>query len=414
MSEAEPNKLATAPTAGERIPTSVRSRWNATFYAICIAATLCSLAFLVLLLCSIVQNGWSAVTFDFLRRVPHTDPARAGIWPVLMGSLIVCFICAVFTLPVGVATAVFLEEFSPRNRWLKQFHSFVQLNISNLAGVPSVVYGILGLMAFAYMFGLFGKVNHPAFEIGKTLYDQYEAVNEDLDRRQFASIIKFQVPSADAPQTELVDGMRGLDGSGRPVEVHVVEATADTSQLPPQLAARTIRMGTPPISRQPAYSWYYFRLPFGRGVLAGSLTLMLVILPIVIISSQEALRAVPSSLRDGALGLGATPLQTIWHVTLPAAVPGIMTGSILAMSRAIGEAAPLIIVAGAVVNPKAPPDNLMSGFSILPIQIYAWTKEAHTEFHTLAAASIIFLLMLLLAFNGLAVFIRHKLQKPLS
>jgi phosphate transport system permease protein len=207
--------------------------------------------------------------------------------------------------------------------------------------------------------------------------------------------------------------MRGYDGSGRPIVIHVVEPTADTSRLPADEAAHTVRSDMPP-SRQNVHAWYYFRLPFGRGVLAGSLTLMLVILPIVIISSQEALRAVPSSLRDGALGLGATPLQTIWHVTLPAAVPGIMTGSILAMSRAIGEAAPLIIVAGAVVNQSAPPDSLMSGFSILPIQIYAWTKESDTAFHTLAAASILFLLLLLLLFNGLAVFIRHKLQKPLS
>jgi phosphate transport system permease protein len=136
-----------------------------------------------------------------------------------------------------------------------------------------------------------------------------------------------------------------------------------------------------------------------------------VILPVVIISSQEALRAVPDSLREGALGMGATQIQSVWHVTLPAAVPGIMTGAILAMSRAIGEAAPVMIVAGAIVNLSSPPSNLMDRFSIMPIQIYNWTEEANRDFHPLAAGSIILLLLMLLVFNGLAVFIRHRLQK---
>jgi phosphate transport system permease protein len=360
------------------------------------------------------RRWFQRIRWNFIFGAPHSNPHRAGIWPVMMGSAAVCFICALFTLPIGVGAAVFLEEFKPKDHFLRLLHGFTQLNISNLAGVPSVVYGILGLMAFAYTFGLFGTVSDPALEVGAVLYDQFEAVDENLEAKRFASIITFPVSGRDAPETELVDGMTGYDFNGQPITVHVVAADADTDSLPLEEQAHTIRAGTSGSRAEDIDHWYYFRLPFGRGVLAGSLTLMLVILPIVIISSQEALRAVPSSLRDGALGLGATPLQTVWHVTLPAAVPGIMTGSILAMSRAIGEAAPLIIVAGAIMNRSSPPSSLMSGFSILPIQIFTWTEESDNAFHPLAAGSILLLLAMLLVFNGLAVFIRHKLQKPLS
>jgi phosphate transport system permease protein len=155
-------------------------------------------------------------------------------------------------------------------------------------------------------------------------------------------------------------------------------------------------------------------LPLGPGLLAGSLTLMLVILPMVIIASQEALRAVPDSLREGALGMGATHWQAVWNVSLPAAVPGIMTGAILAMSRAIGEAAPVLIISG-IVFIASPPQNLVDDFSVMPLQIYDWAgKPANQGFHSLAAGGIIVLLLLLLVFNGIAVAIRQRLQKPLS
>jgi phosphate transport system permease protein len=160
-------------------------------------------------------------------------------------------------------------------------------------------------------------------------------------------------------------------------------------------------------------NWYYFRLPLGRGVLAGGLTLMLVILPVVIISSQEALRAVPSTLRDGARGLGATPWQVIWNVTLPASIPGMMTGIILAMSRAIGEAAPILIIAGIVYINRAP-QHLMDDFSVMPMQIFNWTARPQEEFHGLAAAAIVVLMAILMVFNGLAIWIRLKFQKPLG
>jgi phosphate transport system permease protein len=136
-------------------------------------------------------------------------------------------------------------------------------------------------------------------------------------------------------------------------------------------------------------------------------------LPVVIISSQEALRAVPSTLRDGARGLGATPWQVIWNVTLPASVPGMMTGIILAMSRAIGEAAPILIIAGIVYINRAP-QHLMDDFSVMPMQIFNWTARPQEEFHGLAAAAIVVLMAILMVFNGLAIWIRLKFQKPLS
>jgi phosphate transport system permease protein len=223
--------------------------------------------------------------------------------------------------------------------------------------------------------------------------------------------INIPVESADAPPPALVDDMRAYDTDLEPIRINVIEPG---DELPEDEATLQYTIfsdseGGP----NPKPSWYYFRLPFGRGVLAGALTLMLVILPIVIISSQEALRAVPSSLRAGALGLGATQWQVIWNVTLPASIPGIMTGSILSMSRAIGEAAPLLILSG-VVFIRFAPKNLMDEFTVMPLQIYNWAGRPQDAFQDLAGAAIILLLIVLLSFNAIAVFIRQKLQKPLS
>ena len=157
--------------------------------------------------------------------------------------------------------------------------------------------------------------------------------------------------------------------------------------------------------------WYYLQFRFGQSVLAGGLTLMLVVLPIVIISSQEALRAIPNSLRAGSLAMGATRWQTTYRVTLPAAIPMIMTGSILAMSRAIGEAAPILVLGVALFITDVP-SNLMDNFTVLPMQIYHWTNSWQEDFRTLAASGIIVLLGALLAFNAIAVLIRQKLRGP--
>jgi phosphate transport system permease protein len=298
---------------------------NRAFLLACLLATTIAMAVLAVLLVSIVWQGWDGLSWKFLTGLASRKAKDAGILVPLLGSLWVCAICAVIALPLGVGTAIYLEEFAKRTR----FTRIVQTNIMNLAGVPSIVYGILGLTAFARMFGAFGTNVDDATTLG----------NEE--------------------------------------------------------------------------SLFFLRLPFGSSVLAGGLTLMLVILPVVIIATQEALRAIPRGLRDGAFALGATRWQTVWGITLPAAVPGIMTGAILAMSRAIGESAPLLVLGGALLVYNAP-ENLMSDFAVLPLQIYNWAGRPQEEFHWIAASAIIIQLAVLLLFNGIAVFIRQKLQKPLQ
>ncbi|MAE63112.1 MAG: phosphate ABC transporter, permease protein PstA [Phycisphaeraceae bacterium] len=311
-----------------------RSKWrrrmmDRLFLVGCVCAAVGSIAILVTLLASIARTGMTHLDLEFLRRGPSRKPENAGIYPAMIGSIMICAVCAVTAIPIGVATAIFLEEFKPRHRLLRRIHGFIQLNITNLAGVPSVVYGILAMTAFVQAFGVFGSLNEPAWSFG----------------------------------------------------------TAD--------------------------AWYYVRLPFGRGVISGGLALMLVVLPIIIISAQESLRAVPDSLRQGAAALGATPWQTVRRMTLPRAVPGIMTGTILAMSRAIGEAAPILIIAG-IVFIRYTPAHLMDDFTAMPLQIFNWAGRPNEQFHRVAAAGIIVLLVILLAFNAVAVFIRHKFGKPHS
>jgi phosphate transport system permease protein len=304
---------------------STRLLANRAFLTLCLAATSIAMLVLAILLLAIFVQGWSGLSWDFLTGLPSRKADKAGVFVALMGSLWVCAICGLLALPLGVATAVFLEEFAQKTR----FTRIVQTNIMNLAGVPSIVYGILGLTAFARMFGAFGTNVEDAITLGS---------EESL---------------------------------------------------------------------------FFLRIPFGSSVLAGGLTLMLVILPVVIIATQEALRAVPGSLRAGAFALGATRWQTVWGITLPAAVPGIMTGAILAMSRAIGESAPLLVLGGALFVSGAP-ENLMSDFAVLPLQSYNWASRPQESFHAIAASAIILQLVVLFLFNGIAVFIRQKLQKPLQ
>jgi phosphate transport system permease protein len=302
---------------------------NRAFVVLCLAATAVSVSVLLMLLTAIALQGFDYLSLDFLSNSPSRKPGRAGIHPALIGSLWVCATCATFALPIGVGTAILLEEFKPKHPLMGRFHGFIQLNITNLAGVPSIVYGILGLTAFVQMFGILGNPLDPVLAIG--------------DRE----------------------------------------------------------------------AWYYLQLPIGRGVLAGGLTLMLVVLPVVIISSQESLRAVPNSLREGALALGCTRWQMVSRMTLPAAIPGIMTGAILAMSRAIGEAAPILVIAG-IVYITFTPVHLMDDFTAMPLQIYDWAGRPQEEFHKVAASGIIVLLAVLLSFNMIAVIIRQKLQRPMQ
>ncbi len=342
----------------------------------------------------------------FLKETPKSDPAAAGIGPALWGSIWVCLGCALFALPLGVGTAVFLEEFKPTGKFLRFCRGVIQLNITNLAGVPSIVYGILGLTAFATMFGLFGSAKQPKLQFGVKHYYQY--LTEGM--------VPVTIPVARADSIpQLVDGMEAQTGEG-PITLNII---GPDDELPEDQAVlrRTLRSDAEggPI---PKKAWYYVQLPFGRGVLAASLTLMLVILPVIIIASQEALRAVPSSLREGALGLGSTPWQVVRHVTLPAAIPSIMTGAILSMSRAIGEAAPVLMLCG-IVYIASSPKHLMDTYSVLPIQIFYWSglpvdATATINFQNVAAGGIVVLLTVLLTFNSIAIAIRHWTHKPLS
>ena len=254
---------------------------------------------LVVLLGYIVIRGWPRLDADLVLNMPsQVLPATAGAQSAITGTLWLMAFTALWTIPTGIAAAIYLEEYAnPTAR----INRIIEVNILNLAAVPSIIFGILGLAFIS----------------------------------------------------------RGLG--------------------------------------------------FGPTILTGSLTLALLVLPTVIISSREAIRAVPRTIRMGSLALGATQWQTIWRQVLPAATPGMATGSILALSRAIGEAAPLIMLGIGFV--RFNPDGLMSSFTALPIQIYQWTTESRSEFKDLAAAASVVLLVMLLAMNSIAIYIRNKTQK---
>ena len=257
-------------------------------------------ATLVTLIVTIVLDGISRLNQDLIFHFPSSNPEIAGAQSAIMGTIWVVGLTALITVPLGVGAAIYLEEYASQDRW---WNRLIELNIQNLAAVPSIVYGILGLAFF-------------------------------------------------------VRGFMGL----------------------------------------------------GQTVLAAALTLSLLVLPIVIIASREAIRAVPSSIRQGSLALGATRWQTIWRQVLPASIPGIATGSILALSRAIGEAAPLVLLGGLTFI-TFNPDGLDSAFTVLPIQIFNWISRPQDEFRVLAAAAIVALLVLLLLLNATAILLRNKYQR---
>jgi phosphate transport system permease protein len=279
-----------------------RRKWQGQiFHALCLIAILIGLAMLGALLYNVLSQGLGKLDWDFITSFPSRFPERAGIQAALLGSIYVVAIAGFLAFTLGVGAAIYLEEYATRN-W---FARIVQTNIANLAGVPSIVYGILGLEIFVRSLGL------------------------------------------------------------------------------------------------------------GKSVLAGGLTLALLVLPIVIIAAEEAIRAVPPSIREGGYALGATRWQTIWHLVLPQAFPGVLTGVILAVSRAIGETAPLIVM-GALTFVPFSPDGLFSRFTVLPIQIFNWVSRPQEGFHEAAAAGIIVLLVLLLSMNAVAIFLRNKFQKRLE
>lgn len=253
------------------------------------------------LIADVWSDGASRLSWDFLTGFPSRRAENAGVWHALTGSVFVILVTAVLAVPVGVAAAIYLEEYGGRSVAAR----IIEMNITNLAAVPSIIYGLLGL-------GLF------------------------------------------------------------------------------------VRM-----------------LAMGRSVLAGASTLALLVLPVIILSTREALRAVPPSIREGSYALGATKWQTVWYQVLPVALPGILTGTILALSRAIGETAPLITI-GALTFVAFAPDSIWSPFTVLPIQIFNWVSRPQAEFQVNAAAAILVLLALLLTMNAAAIWLRDRYQKKLG
>ncbi|MGI8511665.1 MAG: phosphate ABC transporter permease PstA [Solirubrobacteraceae bacterium] len=298
--------MSAAPTpetsAGAVIPPASRGAHlrDVGFRGLLIASLGASVLVLGTLIYTVLKDGLGHLSLDLLTRFPSFNPKIAGLESAFTGTLWLMAVCAAFIVPVGVATAIYLEEYADNTRW---WNRMIEVNIQNLAAVPSIVYGILGL----------------AF---------------------------------------LVRGPLSL----------------------------------------------------GRVVLAGALTLGLLVLPVVIITGREAIRAVPPSIREGSMALGATQWQTIWRQVLPASIPGIATGVILALSRAIGETAPLILV-GAATFVAFNPTGLDSGFTALPLQIFNWISQPQPEFKLLAAAGILVLLSMLLAMNAVAIWLRNKYER---
>jgi phosphate transport system permease protein len=272
---------------------------NAAFKWLLFGCIAVGVVFLGALLIDVTVKAWPRLDMRIIERFPSGLPGRAGARSAILGTVWVVGLTGLICIPVGIGAALYLEEYADRDRW---FNRLIELNIQNLAAVPSIVFGILGL----------GFLVH------------------------------------------------GLD--------------------------------------------------LGQVVLAAALTLSLLVLPIVIIASREAIRAVPNSIRLGSLALGATQWQTIRHQVLPAAAPGMATGSILALSRAIGEAAPLILLGGLTFI-TFNPTGLDSPFTVLPIQIFNWISRPQEEFKVLAAAAIVVLLVILLTMNSVAIWLRSRYQR---
>ena len=276
----------------------LRKRIGGVAYALFLFAIFIGLAGLATLIIRVLWEGVPWLSWHFFTDYPSRFPEQAGMKSAIFGTIWIMGLTFLFTVPVGVGAAIYLEEYAPKN-WLTRI---IEVNVSNLAGVPSIVYGLLGLAVFVQIMAM------------------------------------------------------------------------------------------------------------GRTVIAGALTMSLLVMPIVIIASREAIRAVPSTYREASYGLGATKFQTVRDVVLPQATPGIMTGTILAMSRAIGEAAPMVAISALVFLTFIPTDPL-DEFSVMPIQIYNWVSQPAAGFRSIAAAGIIVLLVVLLSMNAVAIYIRNRTQK---
>jgi phosphate transport system permease protein len=277
---------------------AIRAWKNRAFKGAMLFSMFVAFGTLVVLLVDTIVTGWPAINWKLFGDPPSTVPEEAGARPAILATLYLGLLVLLLSVPIGILTAIYLEEYANRARW---WNRLIELNIQNLAAVPSIVYGILGL----------------AFIV------------------------------------------RGVG--------------------------------------------------IGRVVFAGGLILTLVVLPTVVVASREAIRSVPDSIRQGAFALGATKWQVVWRQVLPAAIPGMATGSILALSRAVGETAPLIMV-GAITYVAFNPE-LFGPYTALPVQIYNWTKQPDPEFQTLAAAGAMVLLVIVLSMNAVAIFLRNRYRK---
>lgn len=271
---------------------------NRVFKTIFFIATLFALLVLAVLFYRIITQGIGYITPEFFQNFGSRFPEKAGLKAALIGSIWLMCVVAPVSIILGVGTAMYLEEYAKKNK----LNDFIRMNISNLAGVPSVVFGLLGLTIFVRALSL------------------------------------------------------------------------------------------------------------GNSILAAGFTMSLLILPVIIVASQEAIRAVPQDVREASYGMGATKWQTITQIVLPSAIPGILTGAILALSRAVGETAPLVVI-GIPVIIQFLPDNLLSQFTALPMQIYDWAKRPQAEFQFVASAGILVLMAFLLIMNSVAIFIRNKFQR---
>ncbi len=265
------------------------------------ACTFFGLFMLVIFLGDILMTGIEKIDMDFLSNFPSSRARKAGIYPAWTGTLWILGLTAIIAIPIGIAAGIYFEEYAKKSKMA----NFLEINLANLAGVPSIIYGLLGLQIFV----------------------------------------------------------------------------------------RTLN--------------------FGTSLLSGACTLALLILPVIIVSTREALKAVPDSIRQASYGMGANTWQTIWHQVLPASAGGIITGIILAISRAIGETAPLIVVGAATFITNVP-DSPMSDYTVLPMQIYSWIGMPDKEFAKSAAAGIIVLLLITFVLNGIAVFLRNRWQKKVK
>ena len=371
---------------------------------------------------------------DFLAKPMSSTPALAGVRTALIGSMGLMIVVVLAALPIGVGAAVYLEQYAQDDL----VNRLIETNVRNLAGVPSIVYGMLGLAIFVRALAPFtsGMLFHynvdlptvetvveriaPAFD-GAVSYDGNELTSErdELDAPTLGRIVDtflhFGTPSLTMLGNSSVFDMSNSLAEALDIAVDVTVTRAD-DEADLEVRGRAYRFDVadnPRISSD-AYNRLMASLARinsfsqnGRTLVSAGLTLALLILPIIIINAQEAIRAVPYTIREASYGLGATRWQTIWKGVLPAALPGIMTGTILSVSRAVGETAPLIVVGAAtflVTDPKSP----FSQFTALPIQIYQWTARPQGQFADIAAAAIIVLLALMLMLNAAAIILRNR------